>query len=122
MPKSTKSARSSLPLKRKKSSGKTPTVKTTIKAAAKPIAAKSIPLGRRLVAGFKEALAHARRELDLSGYTVMVPDDVDVAKIRQALGLSQNASRGPSASMSRRTMPGNRSVGVRTGRRASCWR
>jgi putative transcriptional regulator len=57
----------------------------------KSTAAKSSPFGRRLVAGLKDALAHARGELDLPSYTVMVPDEVDVAKLRHALGLSQSA-------------------------------
>jgi len=47
--------------------------------------------GRRLIAGLTEALAHARGEIDLPGYTVTVPDKVDVAKLRQSLGLSQAA-------------------------------
>jgi len=45
--------------------------------------------GRRLTAGLKDALAHARGELDLPSYTVTVPTRVDVAKVRQSLGLSQ---------------------------------
>ncbi len=48
-------------------------------------------LGRRLVTGLTEALAHARGELELPSYTVTVPDQVHVAKLRQRLGLSQNA-------------------------------
>ena len=46
--------------------------------------------GRRLVAGFSEALAHARDEIELPSYTVTVPDRVDVAKLRHRLGLSQS--------------------------------
>jgi putative transcriptional regulator len=49
------------------------------------------PLGRRLVAGLNEALAHARGELELPSYTVTVPEKVDVAKLRHRLGLSQTA-------------------------------
>jgi putative transcriptional regulator len=48
-------------------------------------------LGRRLVAGLNEALAHARGETELSSYTVTVPDEVDVAGLRRRLGLSQAA-------------------------------
>ncbi len=47
--------------------------------------------GRRLVAGFNDALAHARGKLGLPSYTVMVPEKVDVAKLRDRLGLSQAA-------------------------------
>ena len=50
---------------------------------------KGSALGRRLVAGLSEALAHARGEIEL--YTVAVPDCVDVAKLRHRLGLSQSA-------------------------------
>ena len=42
---------------------------------------KASALGRRLVAGLSEALAHARGELALSSYTVTVPEHVDVAKL-----------------------------------------
>jgi putative transcriptional regulator len=52
---------------------------------------KASALGRRLVAGLNEALAHARGEIELSSYTVMVPDEVDVAELRRSLGLSQAA-------------------------------
>jgi putative transcriptional regulator len=48
-------------------------------------------IGRRLVAGLKDALAHARGERALPSYTVTVPDRVDVAKLRNRLGLSQAA-------------------------------
>jgi len=48
-------------------------------------------LGRRLVAGLNEALAHARGEIELSSYTVTVPEEVDVAGLRHRLGLSQAA-------------------------------
>lgn len=52
---------------------------------------KSSALGRRLVAGLNEALAHARGEIELPTYVVTVPDQIDVAKLRQQLGLSQVA-------------------------------
>ena len=49
------------------------------------------PLGRRLIAGLQDALAHAPGELELPTYTVTVPDRVNVAKLRHRLGLSQAA-------------------------------
>ena len=52
---------------------------------------KTSALGRRLVAGLNDALAHARGELALPSYTVTVPEHVDVAKLRHRLGLSQAA-------------------------------
>jgi putative transcriptional regulator len=52
---------------------------------------KTSALGRRLVAGLNDALAHARGEIELSSYAVTVPEQVDVAKLRQRLGLSQAA-------------------------------
>jgi len=63
-----------------------------VKSASLPSRSKrkgSAP-GGRLVAGFSEALAHARGEIELPGYTVTVPDRVDVAKLRHRLGLSQS--------------------------------
>jgi putative transcriptional regulator len=48
-------------------------------------------LGRRLVAGLNDALAHARGQLELPSYTVRVPEQVDVARLRHRLGLSQAA-------------------------------
>jgi putative transcriptional regulator len=51
---------------------------------------KGSALGRRLVAGFSEAVAHVRGEIELPSYTVTVPDQVDVAKLRHRLGLSQS--------------------------------
>ncbi|HKO07765.1 MAG TPA: helix-turn-helix domain-containing protein [Alphaproteobacteria bacterium] len=44
-----------------------------------------------MVAGLREALAHARGEVELPEYTVTVPDKVDVADLRKLLGLSQRA-------------------------------
>jgi putative transcriptional regulator len=52
---------------------------------------KASALGRRLVAGLNEALAHARGEIELPSYTVTVPEEVDVAHLRRRLGLSQAA-------------------------------
>ena len=51
---------------------------------------KGSSLGRRLVTGLSEALAHARGEIELPSYRVTVPDRVDVAKLRHRLGLSQS--------------------------------
>ncbi|HWE07026.1 MAG TPA: helix-turn-helix domain-containing protein [Rhizomicrobium sp.] len=48
-------------------------------------------MGRRIVTGLRHALAHARGEIELSEYTVTVPESVDVAGLRKALGLSQSA-------------------------------
>jgi len=68
-------------------------MRTNVKSAtssrrSKP---KTSALGRRLVAGLNEALAHARGEKELPSYAVTVPEQVDVAKLRQRLGLSQAA-------------------------------
>ena len=52
---------------------------------------KTSALGRRLVSGLNEALAHACGKLELPSYTIRVPDHVDVAKLRRRLGLSQSA-------------------------------
>lgn len=48
-------------------------------------------LGRRVIAGLREALAHARGETRLLEYAVSVPKTVNVAGLRKALGLSQRA-------------------------------
>ncbi len=58
---------------------------------SRPSKPKASALGHRLVAGLNEALAHARGEIELSSYTVTVPEQVDVAKLRRRLGLSQAA-------------------------------
>ena len=68
MPKSVKSASSSRRLKPQRSA-----------------------VGRRMIAGLKEAVAHARGEITLPNYTVEVPDRVDVVAVRRRLGLSQAA-------------------------------
>ncbi len=52
---------------------------------------KASALGRRLVTGLTEAVAHARGEIELPTYSLTVPENVDVAKLRRRLGLSQNA-------------------------------
>jgi putative transcriptional regulator len=57
--------------------------------SSRPSKRKASALGRRLVAGLNEALAHARGEIELPTYTVTVPEQVDVAKLRRRLGLSQ---------------------------------
>jgi len=48
-------------------------------------------LGRSVIAGLRQALAHAHGESELPEYTVTVPERVDVAGLRKALGLSQRA-------------------------------
>src|SRR5436190_24138659 len=48
-------------------------------------------VGRRMIAGLKEAIAHARGEITLPSYIVEVPDRVDVVAVRRGLGLSQAA-------------------------------
>src|SRR5437588_9686794 len=52
---------------------------------------KHSALGRRLIVGLKQALAHSRGEINLPSYTVEVPEDVDVVAVRRGLGLSQAA-------------------------------
>jgi putative transcriptional regulator len=59
--------------------------------SSRPSKPKASALGRRLVAGLSEAVAHARGEIELPSYTVTVPDEVDVARLRRRLGLSQAA-------------------------------
>ena len=65
----------------------------SMKSASSPQRSKpkTSALGRRLVAGLNDALAHARGELALPSYTVTVPEHVDVARLRHRLGLSQAA-------------------------------
>jgi putative transcriptional regulator len=48
-------------------------------------------MGQRMIAGLKDAVAHAKGELALPSSTVAIPEDVDVAGIRRELGLSQTA-------------------------------
>jgi len=57
---------------------------------SRPSKPKASVLGRRLVAGLHDALAHARGQLELSRYTLTVPEKVDVAKLRHRLRLSQS--------------------------------
>jgi putative transcriptional regulator len=47
-------------------------------------------LGKRLIDAAREARAIVRGEADPSTYRVHVPTDIDVRKIRQQLGLSQD--------------------------------
>jgi putative transcriptional regulator len=56
-----------------------------------PSTPKSSSLGRRLIAGLNEALADARGEIALPSYTVEVPERVDVKAVRRRLGMSQSA-------------------------------
>jgi putative transcriptional regulator len=44
-----------------------------------------------MIAGLREALAHARSEMELPEYTVTVPEKIDVARLRKSLGLSQRS-------------------------------
>src|SRR5436189_5127699 len=64
---------------------------TTSASSSRRSKRKASALGRRLVVGLKEALAHARGQLVLPSYTVTVPERIDVAKLRHRLGLSQAA-------------------------------
>jgi putative transcriptional regulator len=48
-------------------------------------------LGRRLITGLRQAVAHGRGDLELPEYTVTVPEHVDIARLRKTLGLSQRA-------------------------------
>jgi putative transcriptional regulator len=48
-------------------------------------------LGRRVIKGLRQALAHTRGELELPEFSVAVPEHVDVARLRRALRLSQRA-------------------------------
>jgi putative transcriptional regulator len=77
MPKSTRSASAS------KSS------KPKSRQIAKAQVRKSSSLGPRLIAALDEAIAHERGELALREYEVVVPEAVDVARLRARLGLSQ---------------------------------
>ena len=54
-----------------------------------PKPARRTPLGRRLEKSATEALAHARGQLTLDEYQVRVPETVDIAAIREELGMSQ---------------------------------
>jgi putative transcriptional regulator len=47
-------------------------------------------LGKRLIGAAKEARAIARGEADKKTYRIHVPTEVDVAKLRAKLGLSQS--------------------------------
>jgi putative transcriptional regulator len=43
----------------------------------------------RILQGAKEALAYIRGEADVSSYRIHVPSEIDVAKLRRALAMSQ---------------------------------
>jgi hypothetical protein len=45
---------------------------TKPKSAGSSKRSKHSPLGRRIIAGLKEAVAHAKGEIELPGYTVTV--------------------------------------------------
>jgi putative transcriptional regulator len=59
-------------------------MKTTSRRTAKM---KTRP--NRILQGAREALAYARGEAETSQYRVYVPSEVDVAKLRRALAMSQ---------------------------------
>ncbi len=50
---------------------------------------KRTPLGRILESGAKQILAHMRGEIDLPMRRVVLPDEVDVRRIRTDAGMSQ---------------------------------
>lgn len=52
---------------------------------------KRSAFGRRLLAGVKEMAAHMRGEIELPSYEIQVPSEVEAARIRRRLGLSQAA-------------------------------
>src|SRR4249920_967052 len=62
----------------------------TRRADIKPTRRKSTPVGRAVIAGLKEAVAHARGEIKLPTREYEVPGSVDVKAIRSKLGLSQS--------------------------------
>lgn len=51
---------------------------------------KTTPLGRSIVRGLEEAVAHARGELQLRTRVIHVPAAVNVRDIREQMGLSQS--------------------------------
>jgi putative transcriptional regulator len=55
--------------------------------AARKAKPKSTKLGRILIKGMKQILAHTRGEIELESYTL--PDPIDVKAIRRRSGLSQ---------------------------------
>lgn len=52
---------------------------------------KGSAFGRALIASAREALAHVRGEIDLPAYEIRLPSEVEVARIRRRLGMSQAA-------------------------------
>jgi putative transcriptional regulator len=74
-----KSVKRILPMPKSRKSASSPQRSTRRRSA----------LGRRVISGLRQALAHARGELELPEYTVTVPERVNVAGLRKALGLSQ---------------------------------
>ena len=65
--------------------------KTPSAASSPRSPARHSPLGRRLIAGAEEALAHARGEITLTEYQAAIPETVNTAALRRRLGLSQAA-------------------------------
>jgi putative transcriptional regulator len=66
---------------------------TSRKSASSPPRSKPhhSALGRRLIAGLRNAVAHGHGEAQLAEYSVVVPEKVNVVGLRKALGLSQRA-------------------------------
>jgi putative transcriptional regulator len=53
-------------------------------------AVKQTRLGKALIAGMKEAVAHAQGKMALPTYSYHAPRSIEVAPIRKQLGLSQS--------------------------------
>jgi putative transcriptional regulator len=79
-----------LKTKRSKRPGARETRREARRADIKAAPRKSTPVGRAVLAGLKEAVAHARGEITLPTREYEVPGPVDVKAIRSKLGLSQS--------------------------------
>ena len=95
----------------KRTTSKTSRKPSNAKAAGKPAvkAAKGTRLGRTLVAGMTQVLAHVRGETQLESY--YLPGPVDVKAIRRKAGMSQSQFAAAFA-LSKRTLQG---MGARQG-------
>jgi hypothetical protein len=67
---------------------------TKFAASSRRSRPKHSALGRRLIAGLKEALAHSRGEINFPSYTVEVPEHV--VAVRRGSGRRKRRSREPS--------------------------
>lgn len=65
--------------------------------------AETTKLGRSLVTGIRQAIAHVKGEASLNSYEYKVPDRVDVQAVRKKLGLSQ-ATFAARYALNRRTL------------------